>query len=261
MLAFRLLLHALRQITGNLRAALILGAPVLILGIATQVALAHWMGVDDSGNFLLGGTVSSVLELRDQYPTRMILLSEVMSAVLYLLMAVSWHRHVLLSESARLLTAGRGRQTLRYALTGLLIGLIIALPLLLGLLLLGSVGLRPGVRLIPSPSQIALQVVAYAILLRMTTALPGAAVGHPRPLSRAWRATRGYWGTFLLLGLAAAIFPVLTLIATFVLIGSIDGSVSLLVAAQATMSWLGTLIALSLLTTLWGHFVEGHALR
>jgi len=261
MLAFRLLRHAILQLTGNLRAALILGAPVLILGMATQIALVLYMGIDHTRSFMPGEMVSSALEMRDRYPTRMTLLSGVMSALLYLLMAVSWHRHVLLSESARLLAAGRGRQILRYALTGLLIGLIVALPLLLGLLLLGSVGLQPGSRLIPSPPQIALQTIAYAILLRMTTALPGAAVGQSRPLSTAWGATRGHWGTFFLLGLAAATLPVTILIATFVLIGSIDGSVSLLATVHAAMSWLGTLLSLSLITTLWGHFVEGRALR
>jgi hypothetical protein len=99
-----------------------------------------------------------------------------------------------------------------------------------------------------------------ALALRLATALPGAALRQPEPIKAAWWGTSGHMGSFLLLGVismlvqaAASLFPAVIM--------SLTGSAIAIMLAWVFMSWAATLLALSMLTTLWGYFVEGRDLR
>ena len=129
----------------------------------------------------------------------------------------------------------------------------------IGLLLLVTIAIQSGGRPIwPQAIASVVGVVLTALMLRLLTALPGASVRHPRPFGAAWAATKGRVPTFLLLAVVVVVGQTLlphaiSIVATM--------SITLAVLLYVLLSWLAALIMLSLITTLWGHFVEGRALR
>lgn len=240
MLAFRLLRHALWQLWGNRVATLRLS---LVPGLVWLAFGAGPMLVFGEPQLRVAGDDAAVL-----------VAVGLLAMVLYVVMAVAWHRHVLLDEPARLRAAGRGRQVLGYLGRVLLIMLALV-PALIGAILLMhllvTIAIQSGGR--PIWPQAIASVVGVVL-----TALPGASVRHRRPFGAAWAATKGRVPTFLLLGVVVVVgqtlFPhAISIVATM--------SNTLAVLLQVLLSWLGALIMLSLITTLWGHFVEGRALR
>ena len=248
MLAFRLLRHALWQLWGNRVATLRLS---LVPGLVWLAFGAGPMLVFGQPQLRVAGDDAAVL-----------VAVGLLAMVLYVVMAVAWHRHVLLDEPARLRAAGRGRQVLGYLGRVLLI-MVALVPALIGAILLMhllvTIAIQSGGRPIwPQAIASVVGVVLTALMLRLLTALPGASVRHPRPFGAAWAATKGQVPTFLLLGVVVVVGQTLlphaiSIVATM--------SITLAVLLQVLLSWLGALIMLSLITTLWGHFVEGRALR
>lgn len=244
MLAFRLVFHAVRQLLGNPGATLRLS---LVPGLL-------WLGFA-AGPMLLVGTPQLRVQGGGVVP---LVAAMLLALALYVAMAVAWHRHILLGEPARLRGAGRGRQILAYlGRVGMV--LLALIPAMAAAFLLLSVAVRSG----SQPAWIAavafaINVMLNALILRLLTVLPGAALRHPRPWGAAWAATKGQASTFLLLGLATTGAQILM---PYVIGLMASASVTLAVLVHAALSWLGALITLSLITTLWGHFVEGRALR
>ncbi|TGN42589.1 hypothetical protein E4L95_21095 [Paracoccus liaowanqingii] len=248
MLAFRLVVHALRQLWGNRGATLRLS---LLPGLL-------WLAFT-AGPMLLARTPQLRVEGGKAVP---LVAAGLLGIILYVVMAVAWHRHILLDEPARLSGDGRRRQVLAYlGRMGMI--MLAVVPALIAAVVLLSMLLTVAMQSGGQPAWIAaiafvISVLLTALLLRLLTVLPGAALRHSRPWGAAWAATKGRALTFLLLGLvmtgAQTLLPNVTgLVAT--------ASLTLAVLVHAVLSWVGALIALSLMTTLWGHFVEGRALR
>ena len=103
-------------------------------------------------------------------------------------------------------------------------------------------------------------MVVAAFAIRLATAFPGAALGQIPAIKTAWRATRGHMRSFLALGLVyvvaqggLALLSARMMSPTLPTVGA--------VLTFSVVSWVAFMLALSVLTTLWGYFVEGRDLR
>lgn len=257
MLAFSIVLHALRQLCSRSHAIMLLSAPPLVGWLAFQ-----------GGPVLVYGGVA--VRLTGGAALAMIGLA-VLILALWLNMNVAWHRHVLLGEPPLLWAKGRGRQLLSFVGQAALLVLVL-LPAVAAAFLTMHVFFRvvvDGHRDLAALAAQGLPVwfkvlnfvvgaLLLALLLRLSTALAGAALRQPRPLGTAWRATRAQAPTFILLGAVMSATQLALPLAAPMLITA-PWPVIILTSTLAT--WLSGLLWLSVATTLWGHFVEGRALR
>jgi len=91
---------------------------------------------------------------------------------------------------------------------------------------------------------------------RLSAALPGAAVEGGHGLADALAATRGQWPTLLALsaiylGAAVAVGLLVGLLSFLPVIGAL---------VELAANWAGMMVGLSVLTTLYGHYIEGRPL-
>ena len=191
------------------------------------------------------------------------------SIVAYASIAVNWHRYVLLDEVAD------GWQRLRidtlmwrYIGNGFLIGLILvagAFAAGLGIALIGMIFgaiIGKAATIIVVPAMLALYAGVLVAAYRLSVKLPAIALGRRDfSLRDAWTATaENFWP---LLGLIV-LFVTGVLIAALgmFLISYIFGALgtvglSLALAIQVVVNWVATILGVTLLTSLYGFFVEG----
>lgn len=187
------------------------------------------------------------------------IVSSILGIVAFVWIAVAWHRYVLLDElPERQLPPFDGARLFRYFLyslgifvlafivavvVGAVAGLVFAIipPLLfLAALLALAAGLVVGYRLAPL--------------------LPATAVGQPLTFSAAWEATKGATGAIVVLAIVSAIASfVIDLPAVILGLGGQVGTFLALLWLMAT-EWVKMLVGVSILTTLYGHYVEGRAI-
>lgn len=242
MLAFRLLRHSVLQLAGNLRAALILSvlptAAVVVAGTLWYTVMRAMRGAD--------GTTALAIAVH--------LAMAVVLLMAFVSLATSWHRFVLLEEAPRLLRpiGPSERRYLGASLRLALIGVLIAIPaLFIGAALIAALSHDVWGRMIVN----LIFGFAFTVLgLRLGTGLAGAATGAPRPLTTGWRATRGRLGTLVLLAVFGQLMQ-----GALSLSALLPGLIG--VVASIVVAWFETMLSLSQITTLWGHFVEGRALR
>lgn len=242
MLAFRLLRHSILQLTGNLGAALTLSVlPLMLaaLGIGIGVAARQvFMGGDAPGIAVAAVMIAIAATF----------------VLAFVSLAASWHRHVLLEERPQVFR-GIGGSEARYFWAGVRVTLVIMLIVFLPLILIVALtsALSGGIYVTMLASLI-IGIAVAIIGLRLGTGLAGAAIGAAKPLTTGWKATESHLGTLLLLAVFSQILQTILNLAS-----QIPGLLGLLATLLA--AWLGALLSLSIITTLWGHFVEGRALR
>jgi hypothetical protein len=190
------------------------------------------------------------------------------SIIAYSSIAVNWHRYVLLDEVAEgwsrlridglmwryignvflivlILAAGIAAAALAMVLVGMLLALI-----------MGEASL-----IVIVPVSIALYAYAIVAMYRLMVKLPGIALGRTDfGMRDAWRVTTGnswqilgllllFFGCLLVLGLVLLLVTYLLGLA-----GTIGLSVS--IAIQVMINWVTTILGVTLLTSLYGFFVE-----
>jgi hypothetical protein len=244
-----LFMHSVRLVLGDWRNAvritgalyLIYAIPALILGLLTPQPPA------DATPTEIAATVGAAAPLG--------LITVLLLAVVYVWLAVTWHRYILLNEEPTgQLPPFRRSEILAYAGNAILLALImIALSIVVGLvlsplLLLGVVG------------AIIMPIVFISLGLivnyRLGLVLPSRAVGQRLTLGEAWAATKGQSGTILVLAIVSAIAAVVINIPALILafIPGIGGILSSI--WQIGTGWVTLLVGVSVLTTLYGVFVE-----
>lgn len=236
--------HALRQVSNNLTAALkVSGVLYLIRAVIGLVLGAPIMGVGPqmSGSGMAAGLLMAVISL-----------------AIGVWVAVAWHRYVLLSEEpAAVLPPFLGDKMGAYFLKALLIGIVmVAAAAVLGMV----------VGLILTPlfmgGAVAFGMVLIAILvqlpliflgLRLAAALPGAAIGVDHGFLAGWQATRGDWLSVLQLSLIMAVaLLVVNLLGIFVF-----GRIPMIAQLWTVVAgWAVMMVGLSILTTLYGHYLQ-----
>ena len=97
----------------------------------------------------------------------------------------------------------------------------------------------------------------WVIILRLLTAIAGAALGAASGVGESWRATKGHWGVFAALALLLMILVGTDdLVSTWLLI-----SLPVDIAWRIVATWISEMVGFSILTTLYGYFVEKRPLE
>ncbi|GAB1378068.1 hypothetical protein [Pararhodobacter aggregans] len=242
-------IHAVRMVLGNLGQALRIGG----VALAVMVALTLSLGATPEA-----GAAPSVAAI----------VLDVARIIVGLWVVVAWHRFILLEEApGAFLPAWNGAAIWGYFKAGFVLGLIIALlfiPLMLiaGLVVFPLLGAGADAA---SPGLVA-GLVAFVVTLlpaiyvfyRLSPVLPGAAIERPLTLREAWYQTGTSGAAFITLALASllagwaldALIPALAQV-----------SVPLALIWSAVTQWLVFLVGASILTTLYGHYIEKRELN
>ena len=255
MQAWNLLRHSFVMLFGNFAIALRLSAVLYAVQAIPKIYFLNFMsGVSDaelesSPQFWLFGSVNMVILM-----------------ITGLWVAVAWHRFILIEEiPSGYIPKFHGRRMMAYFGQSVLLGLLIVA---IGLAL--SIGLIPITIFLAFPlfgdlSQTYLTYIFYLlismlcgpILFRFSTVLPAAALGKRFTWGAAWQATKGSTGSLVLValvlwgGLMGANEHVTNLI---------SGNLFLLALWAIPFEWVFLMIHISILTTLYGHYVEKRAL-
>ncbi len=167
----------------------------------------------------------------------------------------AWHRYVLLEERGSiLLPAIKIDRILAYFGRAFLLGLllaVVAFPLLFLVLPFVTSG---GLGLVIVP--VVVGVIMTCIFYRVALVLPAAAIGKPLRFAEAWDATRGSTGAILVLALISSIATHLVEQRLAPVLGSSLTGEVLVILVHATWG----LVNVSIITTLYGHYVEGRPL-
>ena len=244
-----LFMHSVRLVLGDWRNALrisgllylIYAIPTLLLRLLFPVP-AEPTTAADAAAILAAAPVA--------------LLTGIFALVAFVWIAVAWHRYVLLDETPiGQFPAFNGSRLFGYALNSLGIGL---LALIAGVVVGAVVGL---VFAVVPPLLFAAAWVAMAAALvvfyQLAPVLPAAAVGKPLNFGGAWEATKGASGAIIVLAVVSAIASFVIDLPAGVLVqgGQIGGFLALVWTLAP--DWLRMLVGVSILTTLYGHYVEG----
>lgn len=186
-------------------------------------------------------------------------LTSVLALVAFVWIAVAWHRYVLLDEApAGQFPAFNGSRLLRYGLYSLGIGL---LALLVG----AVVGAIAGLIFVIVPvllfiAALLSMAAALVVFYRLAPVLPAVAVEQPLTFGAAWEATKGASSSIIVLAIVSAVASfVIDLPAMVLAMGGSIGSTLALIWTLGT-DWLRMLVGVSILTTLYGHYVEGRSI-
>lgn len=248
----QIFVHSFHQVTGNLEGAL----RVSLLPYALQVA----------ASLVLAGRMESLADLGSAGATGGaglgILLTGIVVVVTSLWIAVAWHRYILLDEQpAGLVPPFHGPLLWAYFLRSLGYALVIVV----GALVLGSIvslllgGLmRQSTVLIVLVSGVFVYLPLTIAMLRLTVVLPGVALGVPRDFLAGLRATEGKTGEIAVLAVIAVGVRVILVLLGVKLFASLP---ILGFAWDAVIGWFVTMVSVSILTTLYGHYIEGRSLR
>lgn len=245
-MAWDLLRHAAAMLWRNMGAALRVSIGPSLVGVLI-VGLLLGLGVLAAGQGQRG-----------------IALLALLLASLFLIgwTAVAWHRRVLLDEPVGLLPPPDWGRAWPYVGRVVLLSLVVAvaaipfvlaLPLVLGRPrgVAGVVMDPPGVVPVLAALLVASTVLGW-LFLRLALVLPARALDRPMRLDESWSATAPASGAVLALAAALAGLNLLPP----VVIDAALGPTLAASAASIALGWATGMLALSLLTTLYGHLVE-----
>ncbi|GHC50581.1 hypothetical protein [Neogemmobacter tilapiae] len=259
MKAWQIFVHSWRQVFGNFGAALQVSVIPYLIG---QAAL-FGSGLH---NYPTAEALQAAMDSGQLNPGLAFAVG-VVSGVMSLWIAVAWHRFVLTEERGGVVPVFHADRVLGYFGKGLGIGLMIVIPALL-LLMLGAVVGHALFRVDPStlatsPGKFLLaQLVPLIFLLpvgvlmtRLSAMLPGAALKPGVPILSGWEATKGESGVMLgVVGLTFGLALILQVPLFFI-------QNSFLVFVWGTITgWISLMLGASVLTTLYGHYIEKRAL-
>lgn len=176
--------------------------------------------------------------------------------ILFFWVYVAWHRFILLNEQpTSWLPAFHSDRVLSY-FGHMLLLVLVSLPIML-VFLLGVFAVSAFVPVKEGDlTNIVLTILLSAVLLRFALILPAAALGAGLKLRESWTATKGAFLSFVVvmaIGQAAE-FLVFSVFSAAIF----DTFIGQLIAA--IFSAVYGLIGVSVLTTLYGHYVEGREL-
>lgn len=242
--------HSLRQVTANLPAALRISGVLYVAQFVVALMFGDAMMSRGMGGMGGGGFGFGVI---------VVLLAALITGVW---IAVAWHRFVLLAEdSVAVVPPLMADRMTAYFLRSLLLGvLLIVAGAILGAVV-GSVAMAlamSGVGLLGFLLMALLvQLPLIFVGLRIGLTLPGSALGTEHSFLAGWEATRSDWRTILELSLIMALaLWVINLIGVYVFGGYGIGAQ----IWQFITGWPVMMVGLSILTTLYGHYIEGRPL-
>lgn len=257
MLGFRLFLHALRMILSNLPAAIRISLPALpcaaVFALMEQRAIQIGGLVSDrAGRWRLdpdamgGGFVSA-------YVAAFLVFYIVMMWV-----AVGWHRYILCEEGPSAFgPPWAGKAIWRYFVASLVFAIYMILWAIVFVILAAILayilsGILPPNLLRPFITAfigVPLTIIGY----RASPVLPSAALGERMRVRDSIRATAGANGSFVVVGVISVLASMALAMPAPILA---QMSMSLGLVWQIATTWITTLAGVSILTTIYGHFIE-----
>lgn len=248
----RIFIHAVRMVLGNMSTALrVSGALLLVLLVLGQVAGEAYFPSDTAT--LNPGEMP-------EFSGAMILLS-LAQIIFGLWIAVAWHRFILLEEQpGALLPAWHGGAIWSYFKSGFVLALVVlavAIPMIIiaGIVVLPFVVANPA-----SPSFMGLfasfliiYIPACYVAYRLSPILPSAAVGESMTLKEAWRETSSSGAAFVSLTLVSVLAGWLINMPAGLIA---PNALSFALVWAAVAQWFSVLVGASILTTIYGHYVQ-----
>ncbi|WEK03033.1 MAG: hypothetical protein P0Y65_12540 [Candidatus Devosia phytovorans] len=234
-MGFRIFLHSLRLVFTQLGDALRVSG--LLYLVATVISF---------GTFFV--FPPTVVEGR-LVPSWQWIPATLMVGILYMWIAIGWHRFVLRDETTNALVPGfRGDRILAYFGRGVQVGLLMLVGLLVIMLFIGISGGNPIIMVIGLLVGLSITLL---VTYRLAPLFPAAALGEPGGVGQAWAATRGATWDLLLLAIICAV-------ATFVVdlpLEILRGDV-LVIAWSTVTGWIKLMVGVSILTAIYGVYVE-----
>lgn len=253
MAGLSIFVHAVRMVLGSLNPALRIGAvPVLVM------VISGWLLA--SGTAPVDGTVPQMPGAGAFGGGLLLMVVQVLAS---LWVAVAWHRYILLEEQpGAFLPVWNGAAIWSYFKAGLIVGLIIA-ALAIPLMVIVMLVLMPGMMESNQPPGLFAGLVIFLVVgipatwlgYRLGPKLAGAAIGQDLSVGEAWRATAR--GAVDLLGLAVVSAVALWL--PLMIVGQLPGILRLLLSA--VLNWASVMVGVGIITTIYGHYVQGRALN
>ena len=253
-----LLNHSLRVLFGNLGPALRISLLLYALMQGAFLATAYAATGDPLGDRAIGDPYASA-DVRPGWGVAY-LGTLGLAWVLGSWIAVRWHRFVLMEEyPGGAVPRWDGGLVLGYMWRSLKIGLaILAIALLVSLAwFLVSLSLAGGA-LIFVAALVPLVIVfgATYVGLRISLGLPGVALGRDLSIADSWGATAPASGAIAVLAVLLALLnAILSAIAALLAL-----SPTLSVLLSLVVGWITLMLSVAVLTTLYGHLIEGREL-
>lgn len=247
--------HAVRMVFQNLGDAVKVTGVLYLAMFVAQIALIGTLMADDAAiqAAMAAGTM----------PWGALALYFVIATVLSIWAVIGWHRYVLLEERPAFVPKLLPANMLSYFWRTVLVTLIIIVPAMiaggLGGFVFGMIGALAGVggaAIGAAVGSMLGMAIAILVAYRLSPMFPSAALGNSMTFGDAWAKLRGKNGMLIGLAVISAVVIFILSIPTFLLSPSS-------VIAQAYMfiiGWLQLTIGASIITTLYGVYVEGRSL-
>jgi len=257
MKGLQIFLHSVPQVTGNLSEAL----RVSLVPYAIQMAVAlSLMGP------LAVASQEPALRFGGEGPTENLLsalLVVLATGITSVWVTIAWHRFVLKGETPTGWVPGfAGGRSWKYFLRSLgivLLCIVAAIPLGVVVGGIAATVLDP----LANSNLLGLITSVFVILpisfisYRLSAALPAPALDKVGPLTEGWDATKDAKGAIWLLSLMTTVLMSgLSYLASLIL----GDSIAPAIVWELVFGWVVLMIGLSILTTLYGHYIEGRPL-
>lgn len=258
--AWAIFRHAVRMVFGNFGDALRVTGVLYVAMFAAQWVLVGTLLTDDAAmqTAITNGTM----------PWGSIALYLLVAIIASIWAVVGWHRYVLLEERTRILPKLQPASMLVY-FWKMLLTFLVSIPVLIVAIVLASVvgGLIGIIAAAVGVAEAALVAVValggvigfvpmVLIGYRLSPLLPSAALDKPMTLGTAWAAMSGKNWMLLALALITVLASLILAIPTFfVMPTSVFGQ-----AYSAIIGWIQLTVGASIITTLYGVYVEGREL-
>lgn len=255
-MSWQIFVHSVRQVFGNMEGALRVSAVLTIVQIIITLTLGRAMLMDPTA------LQTQMVDGRFSWPSYMTTM--IILLLLGLWIAVGWHRYVLTSEQPAFVPRLHLDRVMGYFGKSILIGLLVLpVALVFGMIVGFALGPLFQGQIMAQPViagqifTLLVYVPVGTVAMRLSAALPGVALEPGVSVFAGWRATAGHTGTILgvvvisVVGWLLLTLPALTLFAPFSLPAMIW---------QFGTQWVQVMVGVSILTTLYGHYVEGRPL-
>lgn len=241
MKGYQIFLHSVKQVFGNF------GAAVRISGL---LFLAQVFATLFFGRAAMMSGMQGAMTM----PRGGMLLLFIVTLITSLWIAVAWHRFILrVEEPKAIVPAFHGQRMLAYLGYSLLLMIVVAIPAVALGALGGAIVSAGGQNLLTSLAAMLIVLVPVLLIsLRLCPVLPAAALGEPLGLRGAWDATRGATVDFLVLAVVASVASFVVDLPMFLFMGFMPLAMGWALAA----AWIKMLVGASILTTVYGHYVE-----
>jgi hypothetical protein len=241
-MGLRIFMHSVNLVLNQLNGALRISAVLYVASLLVSIV----------GYFIF---VQAVMT-QPNVPWQSILLGIVIG-FFYLWIAVAWHRFVLLDEIPQtLLPPFHGDRILAYLGRSIIVCLIIfAIAIVVGFVNAVILAATNGSPVALVLTTLLVVFVALLISYRLAPMFPAAAIGKVLGVREAWAATTGSTGTIVVLALVSALASVIVDLPVL-LLQNLPGGAIIAFAWTAVTSWFKLLIGVSILTTLYGVYVE-----